>query len=553
VCVSFLSGTHLLVGESKVEYTVQGTSALFEASAYNTFLCEATALVQKENVVVSGDEIDITKNVGGFQREALAKISVESREQVIAIVESARIHGIHLYPVSRGKNWGMGSSLPATDHCVVLDMSRMNRIKDLDLDNGVVTIEPGVTQQKLADTLLKENSRYYLDVTGSGAETSIIGNCLERGVSYNAHRVDIVINFEVLLADGRIVKTGYSKFAESRLKNLYRHGVGPSLDGLFFQSNFGIVLSATIELTPIPESTLSMSIELKKDASLAELVDAFRRLVEKGAMSGVPHIFNRDRFLPALAPILFSYLKDQGREKTRQEVEKSIEKLFKADWFVAGALSGTHKATKAQQQEVKKELKKVAKVRFLTESSLKWIKRIARLFRMQTVLDLMAVTEPLRGLSSGKPTNLTIPSVYWPAHDEKNLKQTDPDQGQAGVIYLAPLSPFNGKEASELVTMLEEIGRVYGLPPAISLNAVSRRFLEGVVSIHFDRQDEMQLRKAQNCAQEMVKKCFERGFTPYRLCINTAHHAKPDQDSVEVQIKNLLDPSGTIAPGRYGL
>src|SRR5579872_2052861 len=56
---------------------------------------------------------------------------------------------IPLYPISSGKNWGYGSSVPVTTSNVVLDLGRMNQIVDFSEELAYVTVEPGVTQGQL--------------------------------------------------------------------------------------------------------------------------------------------------------------------------------------------------------------------------------------------------------------------------------------------------------------------------------------------------------------------------------------------------------------------
>src|SRR5690606_38651079 len=99
----------------------------------------------------------------------------------------AQRHGVPVYPVSTGRNWGYGSSAPASDGNVILDLRRMNRIVDFDEALGYVTLEPGVTQQQLYDFLAQRGSALWMDATGAGPDSSIIGNTLERGFGHTPY------------------------------------------------------------------------------------------------------------------------------------------------------------------------------------------------------------------------------------------------------------------------------------------------------------------------------------------------------------------------------
>src|SRR6266566_2288281 len=56
----------------------------------------------------------------------------ENRDQVREAVRIANDHGFAIYPISSGKNWGYGSSVPVESGCALLDLSRMNRITGFD-------------------------------------------------------------------------------------------------------------------------------------------------------------------------------------------------------------------------------------------------------------------------------------------------------------------------------------------------------------------------------------------------------------------------------------
>src|SRR5271168_2623100 len=77
----------------------------------------------------------------------------QTRKQVQDCLRIASENGIPVYPISTGKNWGYGSKGPASTGCVLIDLSRMNRILEFNEDLAYVTIEPGVTQQQLWDYL----------------------------------------------------------------------------------------------------------------------------------------------------------------------------------------------------------------------------------------------------------------------------------------------------------------------------------------------------------------------------------------------------------------
>src|SRR3989442_119103 len=60
-----------------------------------------------------------------------------SRQEVQEVVSIANRHRLPLYPISRGRNWGLGSRVPVKSGCCVVDLKRMNRIANFDEQNAI--------------------------------------------------------------------------------------------------------------------------------------------------------------------------------------------------------------------------------------------------------------------------------------------------------------------------------------------------------------------------------------------------------------------------------
>lgn len=132
--------------------------------------------------VQMADDVDLVgRATTRVHRRVMAVVHPTSHEQVVELVRLANREVIALYPVSTGNNWGYGSSLPVTDDAVVVNLSRMDRVLELDQELGLVKLEPGVTQAKLAAYLEERGLDFLVPVTGAGPEASLLGNALERG------------------------------------------------------------------------------------------------------------------------------------------------------------------------------------------------------------------------------------------------------------------------------------------------------------------------------------------------------------------------------------
>src|SRR5690606_33378758 len=107
-----------------------------------------------EIITLDGKSKDsYSKNLGEFNsRNVLAIIKPKSEEDIRIVIKICSLPGgsLKIFSYSSGKNWGLGSFLPTQDDCILVDLSFMNQILYLDLDQGIALIEAGVTQGQLS-------------------------------------------------------------------------------------------------------------------------------------------------------------------------------------------------------------------------------------------------------------------------------------------------------------------------------------------------------------------------------------------------------------------
>jgi 4-cresol dehydrogenase (hydroxylating) len=174
-------------------------------------------------------------DVSGAFKTVRGILRPNSVADVIRIVSSARrFKQIRLYSFSCGKNWGFGSMLPPEENAYAIDLSNLAKVRNLDLIGSRVEVEAGVTQGMLDVALEREGRTHCFNTTGAGKSVSLIGNALERGIGYFGSRHDDLLDLEVVLADGSIIRT--SKF-DSVQCGRYPGGVGPEIRGLCNCSN----------------------------------------------------------------------------------------------------------------------------------------------------------------------------------------------------------------------------------------------------------------------------------------------------------------------------
>jgi len=480
-----------------------------------------------------------------------------SRAEVQQALRIANAWRIPVYPVSGGCNWGYGSRVPSASGCVLLDLGRMNRILDFSEDLAYITVEPGVTQRQVCDFLRERKSALWMDATGASPLSSLVGNAVERGFGHTPYgdHFSHVCGMEVVLPNGEAMETGFARFEGARTGPLHRWGVGAYLDGLFTQSNLGVVTRMSIWLMPAPAYFQAYFFTCDSEEGLGPIVEALRPLRLNGTLRSTVHIANDYKVLSGLQQ--YPWEEAEGRTPLPAEVMKRLRKrLHFGAWNASGGLYGT----RAQVAEARRLLRRalsgeVDKLQFLDERMLRLAGRFAGLYRMLTGWDLSRTLElarPLVGLLQGIPTDQPLASSYWRKRTPPPAA-TDPDRDGCGLLWCSPVTPANAAPAKELVDLASETLLRHGFEPAISLTMITERSLACIVSITYDRQVAGEDEKAWACYEELLRRLYAAGFPCYRMTSQSSANLPPSPgyDGVLRSLKRTLDPNQILAPGRY--
>jgi len=172
---------------------------------------DLTEIFGKENV---SDDPEILKKYSSdqsFEDPHLPDLVVfaETVEQVQTVVRYANRHQTPVVPFSSGLNLH-GAALPKNGG-ILLNLSKMNRIIDIDEDNWFVVIEPGVTFSQLQDALEKKGLRAMIPF-GAHPDRSALTSWVERDQALAAasfeYGNDLLMDTEIVLPDGELFKTG---------------------------------------------------------------------------------------------------------------------------------------------------------------------------------------------------------------------------------------------------------------------------------------------------------------------------------------------------------
>ena len=488
----------------------------------------------------------------------IAVLRPGSREEVIDALRIAAGCGIPLYPISAGRNWGYGDACPPTEGQALLDLGRMNRIVEADERLAYAVIEPGVTQGQLSGWLDERKLALTLDCTGAGPDASIVGNILERGFGHTPYgdRLRTVCGLEVVLADGRVLNTGFGHYAGARNAQVFPYGVGPALDGLFTQSGMGVVTRMGVWLMPRPEAYQIFLCSVERDSDLAAVVEVVRRLKLDGTLRSVVHVGNDLRLISgAGAPAERSdgALSAAQRAALRQRAGIGA-------WTVVGGLYGDAGQVAASRRRIKRALMgEGRKTVFFDERRLGQAERIAaalaRLPLARGLAGRLASLRALFELNRGKPSNRFLAGAYWRRKGGMpGGGPTDPAADGCGLMWLSPVIPATGEAAVELVGLVEPIFNRHGFDAFLTLSTITDRALGAVFTICYDRYDPGEAARAEACYGEAFDAVVAAGFPPYRVGLQSmprlARHSSVFWD-VAAELKAALDPHGLIAPGRY--
>ena len=212
------------------------------------------SLIPDSRRVIFDSDIEekyLSDTLGRLKGRAKALVFPESVREVSDIMKYAYDHKIPVTPRGAGTNL-VGSTVPA-DGGIVLDLSRMNRVLEIDKDTFTATVEPGVVLKDFQELVEQEGLFYPPD---PGEKTATIGGNIStnaggmRAVKYGVTR-DYIRGLEVVLADGSVAELGGKVVKDSSGLSLKHLMIGS-------EGTLGVITKAIVKLTAKPQESLSV-------------------------------------------------------------------------------------------------------------------------------------------------------------------------------------------------------------------------------------------------------------------------------------------------------
>jgi 4-cresol dehydrogenase (hydroxylating) len=452
-------------------------------------------------------------------------------EQVQAVLRVANELRIPLWVSSQGRNNGYGGPAPRVAGSIAVSLRRMNRVLEIDADLAYAVVEPGVRWLDLA-AALRDAGRddLLISITDIGWG-SVIGNSLDNGVTYLPYGADFMspCGMEVVLANGELLRTGMGAMPNNKSWHLYKRGLGPTLDQLFVQSNYGIVTRMGYWLMRKPEAYAPLFLTVPRDTQLEQAVDSLRELRLDGVLRGVPCMYNTLAFRLQYDVEPFPSL---GRVLTEEELDVEADKTGLGRWGVRAALWGDAPVVEHQLGRIRHAWSALEGARVIHE----------RTFARDEWHEITALPDKIQ---AGIP-NLDM------------LDRLPPTYGHLG---FSPVVPLVGAEVRALVDLMsglvrERVGTNFGG----GLLVINERCGVFVTGVAFDRTDAASAARAYEVARLLVEEAGRLGYGEYRAHLDFMDLAS-DQYSFNDHayrrfcetVKDAVDPNGVLMPGRHSI
>ena len=290
-------------------------------------LCE---IVGEQNYTDSlMDMVSFSYDASEHSNRPSCAVWVETAEQVSKILQLANRERIPVVP--RGAGTGLSGMAVPIRGGIILDLSRMNRIIRISIEDRLAIVQPGVVYADLEKALIPYGFFFPPD-PASGKVSTLGGNVATnagglKGAKYGTTR-DYVLGLQVVLPDGRIMKTGSRAMKSVSGYDLTRLFVGS-------EGTLGVVTEITLKINPKPTAA---STALATFDDLEDAGRAINEIMHSGIIPSALEILgketimainqNTDLNLPEVDAMILAETDGYTPEETDYQIKKVME-VFK--------------------------------------------------------------------------------------------------------------------------------------------------------------------------------------------------------------------------------
>lgn len=486
-------------------------------ASVENIIAELSALLGAEHVITAAavETVSYREKIARLQRAADVDANIAARN-IIAIATPADINDLqNIIKLTENKPvsiWtmpnagGLGSTPPPeSGDIIMLDLKRMNGILEVNTSAAYALVEPGVTYQQMQDYLRDNNIPFWVDID-KNSQHSIADSIGAREFGYTPYGDHLLMQcgMEVVLANGNVVRTGMGAMPKSNTWQLFKYGYGPYVDGLFTQSNLGIVTKIGLWLMPAPPAYKPFAIQLNDAQTMAATVDAL-------------HTFKVNMLIPNTVVIGNAYHEAVKYSGESPDTEAGVTELATTHnigtWNVYGALYGIPDNVDILWNALQGALSSVPGAMLKTSEELRdspiWKNR----------------EQAMRGVAAQIP---------------------EESASDSGYVHFTLGAAIEGSDALALDNKIHSIADTHG-STVLTEFALTWRTMMARVSLPYRLDDADSLQKARTCAQTMLAELAEQGYGATHAdsdilsgATETFNHA--GINNLQRRVKAALDP-----------
>ena len=292
----------------------------------DAIIAELSQIVGAENTLIRPETMEpyTHDHVTGLRANPELVVKVRSAEEIAAIFRLAQREKIPVTP--RGAGYGLSGGAVPVMGGIVLSLERMTRILEIDTENLMVTVEPGVITGDL-HRAVEALGLFYPPDPASLDSCTIGGNIAEgaggpRGVKYGVTE-DYVCGLEAVLPSGQTISCG-----GKLVKNVTGYNLAQLLTGS--EGTLAVVTKIILRLIPLPKHRIDLFVPYADFESAAHTVSAIiaqgiiptaMEFMEQDSLMAVEHLLGRELPFRTAAAFLLFQLDGNHPEALQAEFE----------------------------------------------------------------------------------------------------------------------------------------------------------------------------------------------------------------------------------------